>query len=142
MVLGTMVMPVLKALFTCSHAKARAVEGKTYCPDCGRGVIFRWVVLRCTECGQRRPSHYRLRQVVPAELCCTYCGEAAVHSQILLEPEFYQLRHALLAFESEPPAESLLYRLTVAIRSWVHTSLSASESACTPLPRLPLHAST
>lgn len=113
----------LGLLLTCCHARARVVEGKTYCPDCGRGVIFRWVILRCVTCGQRRPSRYRFRQVVPTECCCTFCGETASQIQTLEEPEFFQLRYALLQFETETIENPLWPVLKAQIRDLARTGI-------------------
>ncbi len=95
-------MDLLKALVTCSHARANAVEGKTFCPDCGQGVVFRWVVLKCVGCGQRRSACYRFRQVAPVDLCCRFCGDPSWEARVLVDPEYYQLRYALLQYEPDP----------------------------------------
>jgi hypothetical protein len=65
---------LLKAVFTCNHLRTPVREGKCFCPDCGRGVVFQWIVLRCRECRTRRESRYFLRQVVPSHACCMQCG--------------------------------------------------------------------
>lgn len=127
---------VFQALFTCSHTRARVVEGKTFCPDCGQGVVFRWVVLRCCGCRQRRPVRYRFRHVVPLESCCTYCGESDIINQYLDEPEFYQLRHALLSFETEVSESSLLERLAATIEMFLKDTVYAGDERHAVLPRL------
>jgi len=107
----------LKALLSCSHGNTRVVEGKTFCPDCGVGVVFRWVVLRCSGCHQRRPGRYWMRQVVPQERCCTYCGDANYETQVLENPSFYQIRHAMLSVEAEDDAKKPTWQNNV----WVQT---------------------
>lgn len=102
---GPLIQRVLKAMFACNHGNTHVVEGKTFCPDCGAGVVFRWVVLRCSGCNQRRPGRYRFRQVVPHERCCIDCGEAGYTTQTLDNPGFYQLRLAMLEIETEETAE-------------------------------------
>lgn len=130
----------LNALLSCNHSRARVVEGKTYCPDCGHGVIFRWVILKCVECHQRRPSRYQARQVVPAHRCCTFCGERAFTRQILCDPEYYQLRHALLSFETEPVENPWIEMGETLIRLLQET-LSAVVRHWEETPRLPAHSS-
>lgn len=131
----TVVFSILQSLFTCSHARALGVEGKTYCPDCGKGVIFRWVVHRCVGCHQRRPTRYLFRNVVPLHQCCTFCGEEASERVYLSEPEFFQLRHALLSYEVERHEASLLSEIRINLSHYV-VNLSGVMTSCpssTPL---------
>lgn len=106
------------AVFTCNHGRVHGTEGKTYCPDCGRGILLRWVVLRCEGCGQRRPGHYRFRHVIPTDAHCIACGHTGVERHYLIEPEFYQLRHALLSFEPEPSDEGENHLTAWFHRTW------------------------
>jgi hypothetical protein len=137
--LSRFLLQILNALFTCSHGRARVVEGKTFCPDCGQGVIFKWVVLRCKGCNHRRPTRYLFRQVVPLEPCCTYCGEQEIRHEYLSEPEYFQLRYALLSFQAESQEDTLWDHCTFSISAWIKDSLKAVETTCNELPRLPVH---
>lgn len=128
----------IQALFPCNHRKARIAEGKTYCPDCGQGILGRWIALHCIECGQRRPTRYLFRQVVPAESCCTHCGERKFRSRYLQDPEFFQLRHALLSFEAEPNESAFLYQARVFVLDALKQPVGALKSRyweASPSPR-------
>jgi len=92
---------LFRSLLTCNHWRTPVHEGKCYCPDCGRGVIYRWVVLRCYECKSRRDSRYVLRQVIPTERCCANCGHQAVRVEPLESPDYFQLHKARLMAEEE-----------------------------------------
>jgi hypothetical protein len=93
---------LLRSLFSCNHARTEVHEGKCYCPDCGAGLIYRWVVLRCGECRTRRESRYRFRQVIPSQRCCTFCGSVTVLEEFLEDPAYFQLREArLMVFVEE-----------------------------------------
>jgi hypothetical protein len=143
MVIGTLLWEIMNTLFTCSHARAHAVEGKTFCPDCGRGVIFRWVVLRCVGCGQRRPAGYLFRNVVPSETCCTFCGDIRIERQVLEEPEFFQLRYALLSFETDAEEPSIWCQVSACLKELVNltweelTRPSQHHPPCLPNYALP-----
>ncbi len=93
------IQQIVEALFSCCHHHAQPTEGKTYCPDCGCGLIFKWVVIRCQSCGQRRAGQYRFRTVIPADTCCTFCGDNQWIHQELINPEFYQLHYAMLSMQ-------------------------------------------
>lgn len=101
----TVNLPILDSLFSCNHAGTPVHEGKCYCPDCGCGLIYRWVVLRCRECNTRRASRYRFRKIVPVQRCCALCGEREVFLETLENPAYFQLNHARLAivYEERPP---------------------------------------
>lgn len=92
---------VFKCVFTCNHGRTAPKEGKCYCPDCGRGVIFQWVVMRCEECNIRTDSHTALRQLVPDQRCCSNCGERAFCYQYLEAPSYFQLHKARLMIREE-----------------------------------------
>jgi hypothetical protein len=96
---------LLKCLFSCNHFRTRVSEGKCFCPDCGQGLIYRWIVLRCAECNVRRESGYFLRQVVPAERCCAHCGGAEFNRETLESPSYYQLHKARLVVAEEQDYE-------------------------------------
>ncbi len=85
----------------CNHSRTPASEGKCHCPDCGRGVVMQWVVLRCVGCNVRRDSRYMLRRLVPADRCCTHCGESGYRLDYLDSPAFYQLQKASLLVQEE-----------------------------------------
>lgn len=96
--------------------------------------MIRWMVLRCGECGQRRPAKYRLREVVPEEACCTFCGSRQVIRQVLPDPEFYQLRHALLYFETAEDESPWLNQVQASLRAWILDSLNVRYAELGGLP--------
>lgn len=103
-----MIQALLHSLFACNHAGTRVSEGKCYCPQCGSGLIYRWVVLRCRECNTRRESRYRFRRIVPAQRCCSLCGDTSVCLEYLENPDYYQLcRARLMVIAEEKPPFSL-----------------------------------
>ena len=110
------VLGFLRWCFQCRHARAPVAEGKCYCPDCGRGLIFRWRVLHCTGCNHRRETRYLLRQIVPLQTCCPFCGEAEVQLKTLVSPFYYQLKHARLVPEEDGTGEHPLFTNT---RAWL-----------------------
>ena len=85
----------------CHHRGLSYEEGKSYCPQCGCGVIFRWVVLRCQGCHIRRSSQYCLNSLVPSQPCCHQCGERAFRHEYIEQPEFYLLDKAMLIVQNE-----------------------------------------
>lgn len=92
---------LLKCVFSCNHLRTPVNEGKCYCPDCGRGLIYQWVILRCAQCRLRLDARTVLRQVVPAQRCCSYCGERVFQSEYLLSPSYFQLHKAHLVVREE-----------------------------------------
>ena len=92
---------ILKCVFTCNHGQTAPREGKCYCPDCGRGLIFQWVVLRCQDCNQRVESQTSLRQLIPAQRCCNQCGERSFYYHYLEAPSYFQLQKARLMLREE-----------------------------------------
>ena len=100
-----MLYPFIK-LFTCNHANTLVHEGKCYCPDCGNGLIYQWVILRCCECQTRRESRYQFRQVVPVQRCCLSCGAQNVRAEYLQNPSYFQLKQARLAIIVEESTDA------------------------------------
>lgn len=126
-----MLYPVLRSLFSCHHARTPVNEGKCFCPDCGSGLIYRWVVLRCQECHARRESRYRLRQVMPSQRCCAFCGAASVFPEYLENPSYFQLSQARLVvfFEEEQPfsmMKCLSYLLGETLSAYIVESIQNS----------------
>lgn len=98
---GWRVFRCFTALLGCNHTRTPVHEGKCFCPDCGEGVIFQWVVLHCAGCGHKRDSRYWLRRVIPITPCCTGCGEAGFSPVYLESPQYYQLYKAKLVAREE-----------------------------------------
>lgn len=124
---------LLCSLFSCNHARTQVHEGKCYCPDCGGGLIYRWMVLRCGECHVRRESRYRLRKVVPSQRCCPSCGSAAVLEEFLEDPAYFQLREARLTVFTEEAAplslmSCLSYLLGDPLSCYVAESIHAARA--------------
>lgn len=88
-------------VFRCNHFRTPVNEGKCYCPDCGRGLIYQWVVVRCEVCHQRMESRSFFRQVVPLQRCCAYCGEQGFRFDYLESPDYFQLHKAQLIVREE-----------------------------------------
>jgi uncharacterized protein (DUF983 family) len=96
------VWKIVETVFTCSHGRVTLSEGKCICPDCGQGVIARWVVLRCTRCNSRRSGRYLFKSVMPAENFCTRCGERETVIESLENPPYYMVMNkAILLIENE-----------------------------------------
>jgi uncharacterized protein (DUF983 family) len=104
---------LFKCVFTCNHARTTAKEGKCFCPDCGRGVIFQWVVMRCESCRQRTESRLLLRQLVPQTRCCATCGQASFYYDYLEAPSYFQLHQARLIIREEADVLQGRYRWSV-----------------------------
>jgi hypothetical protein len=96
MELGSVLNKCFTFVLACRHGSTRVVEGKTFCPDCGVGVVYEWVILKCKGCRQKRAARYWFNQVVPYQSCCSMCGEVACIEETHASLQFYQLSHALL----------------------------------------------
>ncbi len=121
---------LLFAVFSCNHARALATEGKTFCPDCGRGIVYRWVVLRCEGCHRRLESRYRFRQIEPMHCFCISCGEYGYRCEVLENPEFFQLQQALLLAEKEPLELDLWHSWHIL---WTNSRKYLQQIGCQPL---------
>ncbi len=87
----------------CRHPRMPIAEGQCYCPDCGEGVVFQWVSLRCAGCLHRRATQYSLRRVFPKEAQCPACGTREVVQEMLESPHYYQALKAQLVAKRENP---------------------------------------
>jgi ribosomal protein S27AE len=92
---------IFKCLLTCGHRHTPVAEGKCYCPDCGKGVIYQWVVVRCTTCRVRVDSRILLRQIMPSSRCCPKCGEHSFQVEYLEAPSYFHLHKAQLIVRDE-----------------------------------------
>ena len=58
----------------CSHSGALTRNYK-YCPDCGKKVAYKWVVIKCKACGHyRKPLVDWLGKIKPMKKYCFHCG--------------------------------------------------------------------
>ena len=92
---------IIQRLFSCNHFRMRVSEGKCYCPDCGRGLIYRWVALRCAACHSRLESQTILQNIIPKRRHCSYCGERSFEQTFLESPAYFQLHKAQLVVTEE-----------------------------------------
>lgn len=133
---------LLKCCLTCNHLRTPVSEGKCYCPDCGQGLIYRWIILRCTECNLRRDSRYFLRQAVPAERCCLHCGSTAIRWDYLETPSYYQIHKARLIvqeaqeYERQQAFAWTVCELTRATEEALHKTRSWLAGQVAPKPAL------
>jgi uncharacterized protein (DUF983 family) len=91
-------------LFSCQHGRVSVNEGKCYCPDCGQGLIYQWVLLRCRRCRGRRDSRIFLGGVLPSHRYCLQCGEPSWQADYLEAPAYFQLHKARLVIRDRDPA--------------------------------------
>jgi hypothetical protein len=91
-------------LFACRHGRISVNEGKCYCPDCGQGLIYQWVLLRCRRCRGRRESRTFLGRVLPSYRYCLQCGEPSWQADYLESPAYFQLHKARLVIRDRDPA--------------------------------------
>lgn len=66
----------LKSLFkiNCTHSSANKEICK-YCPDCGKKIAHKWVVVRCRLCGHyRKPLLDSIGKIKPVKKYCFFCG--------------------------------------------------------------------
>lgn len=134
---------IFKCTFSCNHLRTPINEGQCYCPDCGQGLVYQWVVLRCTECRVRRESRYYLRHVVPAQRCCVWCGHDAVQVEFLETPLYFQLNQArLIVQEAQQYLDGRAAAWTICAleqgwqtaRQWLLTSTRTPSTELTRLP--------
>jgi len=70
------------------------------------------------------------------EACCIHCGEASYERQILSNPEYFQLRYALLSFEEDARSYSPFYHVTANLSSFIQDTLRSVHPRTTELPLL------
>lgn len=92
-------------LFACKHANTAVTEGKSFCPDCGCGVVFQWVNLRCSGCGVRRDTAYCWGRILPTQAVCVRCGEGDVWPEYLENARPYQIHRARLVMHVDTEYE-------------------------------------
>lgn len=85
-----------QSAFYCGHPNTIPGEGKSFCPDCGEGIVYQWKVLRCNCCNARLDTRYILRRWIPAYPFCRYCGESSFREESFDNPRFHQLYKAYL----------------------------------------------
>lgn len=98
----------LLTLGACRHWRTRVYEGKCYCPDCGRGLIYQWAVLRCQQCAFRLESRLWFGEISPVQRCCVHCGAEEVEIDWLSAPAYFQLHKAQLVLVEEESGDGLL----------------------------------
>lgn len=108
----------------CQHHHAPMVEGKTWCPDCGEGLLFEWVVFKCACCDQKRPGQYFFGQPKPQTRHCQGCGSTEYHTLVMDNPEYFQLRFALLRKTPENQITLSLPKIHVVIPASVRHQLA------------------
>lgn len=104
MLVFTWFLRFIAGVFSCRHWRTRIHEGKCYCPDCGRGLIFQWAVLRCVQCHRRVESRLWFGRIFPVQRCCPHCGHADVETDWLSAPAYFQLHKAQLVLVEESGA--------------------------------------
>lgn len=107
----------------CNHARAAMAEGKCYCPDCGRGIVYQWVNLRCGGCQIRRDSAYRLGRIVAADPFCRQCGASAVYAEYLENARPHQLHKAKLVMLVDTEYEHQYAPWAERIRAWTQSAV-------------------
>lgn len=61
-------------LFKCSH-KAAFSKNYRYCPDCGKKLYYKWIIIKCKKCGHyRTPAIKENKEIMPDKRYCFYCG--------------------------------------------------------------------
>lgn len=120
---------VTAILVHCQHKNLRPSEGKCFCKDCGKGLVFSWVILRCDHCQSRLPLKLQFKQLCPKDNFCMHCGHQEASIIALESAKFYQLDQAILVC-----LEELYCFNTHPIKLQVHVSCQpqASQTAQTP----------
>lgn len=115
-------------LLTCAHAPLSPDEGKYYCPDCGRGLIYQWIVLRCATCNTRLESRMGFHTLKPAKRFCPRCGNTGFQPQILEAPGYFQLEKAWLMQWDEANYLKSLFRSV--LEKLDHLAGGTLQNAC------------
>lgn len=87
---------VLSRLNGCFHYAAQPVVGKTYCPDCGQGIVYEWWLLRCSGCSHYRKARWVLGKLYLLQRFCVDCGHQGYLLERYTEPPIYHLDFVLL----------------------------------------------
>ena len=95
---------LLFRVLQCQHKRAQAVVGKTYCPDCGQGVVYEWWLLRCTGCQRYRKASWVVGMPWLEQYFCIECGHHACRIERYTEPPLYHLDHVLIYSKTVPQA--------------------------------------
>ena len=58
----------------CTHSSAKMKNCK-YCPDCGKKIVHKWIVIKCRLCGHyRKPLIDLFEKIKPVKKYCFHCG--------------------------------------------------------------------
>ncbi|HSA06822.1 MAG TPA: hypothetical protein P5556_06560 [Candidatus Gastranaerophilales bacterium] len=70
----------------CNHFSARAKDCK-FCPDCGKKIVSRWILIKCQACGHyRKPVIDSFGKIKPLKKYCFYCGYTRWKPENYYEP--------------------------------------------------------
>ena len=119
-------------LFSCRHWRTHIHEGKCYCPDCGRGLIFQWAVLRCVQCHGRVESRLWFGRISPVQRCCVRCGHSEVQTDWLSAPAYFQLHKAQLVLVEEEGYQEARFGSHWSV--WVQVMGERLSAAVQPVP--------
>lgn len=111
----------LKSIFRlkCSHNTAGNKNCK-YCPDCGKKVVCRWIVIKCKSCGHyRTPLIDRAANIKPAKKYCFFCGSDKWTNHNYYEATIPDSLKSISARHIEAEEEHKFGSLTAKTKIWV-----------------------
>lgn len=86
----------LKSLKGCRHDKVSVTSNGMYCPDCGKYIIIKWYLVRCSCCGIKRVAYTDFNDNVKAvDKYCPNCGNIHTVVEVLDKINFVDINFAV-----------------------------------------------
>ncbi len=101
----------LKSLKGCRHEKVNINFNGAYCPDCGRYVIVKWYLIRCSCCGVKRVAYLDFNDNIKAvEHYCPNCGSTKTYIEEIEKINFVDINFAV--HKKETIKQDVIYSTT------------------------------
>ena len=86
----------LKSLRGCRHDKVAVNSNGMYCPDCGKYIVVKWYLVRCSCCGVKRVAYTDFNDNVrPVDKFCPNCGSTHTVIEVLDKINFVDINCAV-----------------------------------------------
>ena len=86
----------LKSFKGCQHKRVRINSKGAYCPDCGKYVVVKWYIVRCSCCGVKRVAFLDFNDNVKAvDRYCPNCGSTHTFVEEVEKINFVDINFAV-----------------------------------------------
>lgn len=111
----------------CKHSNINPLSvHDSYCPDCGKRIMFEWYIIKCSDCYTKRSGYHLFEEYTPHYKYCKRCGSNNFEVEVKQELHFFEYSYASFKIKEVDKYTEASYHKKSQTKVWLEPNYTST----------------